>query len=69
MHPSATFEEALEIEQRYSKHRDSDSFREAKAQKQLKREHPVNQNENIKSMLIDVSSLVSKIDHEQGNLK
>lgn len=65
----ATFEEALEIEQRYSRHRNSNSFREAQAQKQQRREHPVNENENLKSMLIDASSLVSKIDQAQGNLE
>lgn len=52
----------------YSKHRNSDSFREEQARKKLKREHPVNESEKIKSTLIDLSSLVSKIDQKQGNL-
>lgn len=33
---TATFEEALELEQMYSSHRDSSSFRAAQAQKQKK---------------------------------
>lgn len=65
----ATFEEALELEQRYSKHRNSTSFREAEAQKELKRLHPVNENEKIKSGLIDMNSMVSRIDEQQGNFE
>lgn len=63
---AATFEEALELEQRYSKHRDSNSFHEAQARKLLKRLHPVNENEKINQNLIDVNSLVKKIDQERG---
>lgn len=61
---TATFDEAIELEQRYSVHNDSNSFRKAQAQKQLKREHPVN--ENLDLDLINVNSMVSEIDsHEQ----
>lgn len=42
MYPSiATFEEALEYEKMYSKHRNSDSFREEQAAKRARRENPV----------------------------
>lgn len=52
------------------KHRDSNSFREEQKRIQLKRQHPVNENDRIKSTLIDVTSMVSKIDAtiEKGNL-
>ncbi len=50
----------------YSNHRNSDSFREAVARKKLKRLHPVNENEKIKSSLIDMNSMVSKINNNAG---
>lgn len=50
----------------YSSHRDSNSFRASQAQKQQKRDHPVNENENLRSNLIDMSSMVSKIDSTEG---
>lgn len=62
---TASFEEALELEQRYAIHRNSDSFREEEARKKQKRDHPVTYNEKIDKNLIDVASLVNKID--QGN--
>lgn len=49
----------MEIELFYSKHRNSDEFREEQAEKQLKREHPVN---HINSDMIDVNEMVKKID-------
>ncbi len=65
----ATFEEALILEKQYSKHRDSASFRAAEVEKQLKRKHPVNNNEKIRSSLIDVTSMVKQIDEKQGKFE
>lgn len=58
---SETFDGALEVEQFYSKHRNSDDFREEQAKKQLKREHPVNYNHSG-SDFIDVNNMMKKID-------
>lgn len=63
LHVSETFEEALKAEKMYSKHRDSNSFREEEASKKLKREHPINSN---LSDLIDVNALAAKIDDDAG---
>lgn len=60
-----TYEEAKELEKRYSKHRDSNSFSEAQTQKQNKRDHPVNWDQNNLD-LIDVSDMIKKIDQTSG---
>lgn len=60
-----SYEEAKELEKQYSKHRDSNSFREAQLVKQNKRDHPVNSNESC-SNLIDVTCMLSKIDQTTG---
>lgn len=62
--------EALLLEKRYSKHRDSNSFRAAEEEKKLKRAHPVTENPIFKSALINVNSMVNKINGaaRQGNL-
>lgn len=57
---TATLDEALKLEQRFSKHNDSKSFRAAQAEKQKKRAHPVNENDDFKRGLIDVNALVDK---------
>lgn len=66
---TATLEEALILERQYSKHRDSASFRAEEERKKLKRSHPVNTNENLKSTLIDMNSMVNEMesDVEKGN--
>lgn len=63
-----TFEEALEYEKLYSKHRDSNSFRESQERKTMKRQHPVNNADRSSSSdLIDVTELIRKIDSDAGN--
>lgn len=57
-----TYEEALELEKRYSKHRDSNSFHEHEERKKMKRLHPVNYADQSDPNLIDVNGLVSQID-------
>lgn len=56
------------MEKRYSKHRNSSSFREEQERKKMKRDHPVNYNAND-SNLIDVTSMIKKTDArlEKGN--
>lgn len=51
----------------YSKHRDSNSFREHQEQKLLKRKHPVNHADNSQLDLIDVNEMVRRIDENTGN--
>lgn len=58
---SESYDEALEAEKFYSKHRNSDDFREEQAKKQLRREHPVNYNQSNNSDLIDANNIMSKI--------
>lgn len=61
------FEEALDVEQMYSKHRDSNSFREHQEQKKLQRQHPVNYADNSYTDLIDVNDMIKSIDGNTGN--
>lgn len=49
----------------YSKHRNSDSFRQEEAAKKLKRAHPVNMNF---TELIDVNEIVRQIDDDAGRI-
>lgn len=63
---TATFDEALKLEKMYSSYNDSNSFRAAEAKKQLKRAHPINENSNFKSGLIDLNSMISEIDSSVG---
>lgn len=51
----------------YSKHRNSDSFREEENRKKMKRDHPVNETV-LKSTLIDVNDMVKNINANNGNL-
>lgn len=57
-----TYSEALDAERFYSKHRNSDEFRQLQAKKQLKREHPVNSFDSDDADFIDVNDMINKID-------
>lgn len=65
-----TFKEAEQVERMYTKHRDSNSFREhqieEQKQKKYKRDHPVNANITD---LIDMNGLINEIDTNAGTYR
>lgn len=60
-----TFKEAIKLEKRYTKHRNSRSFHEYQERQKLKRKHPVNYDQSQLD-LIDVKDMVKKINGKAG---